>query len=33
MNKIIDYLYQPVFIKKRVNIGGVKTGIGIGLKL
>ena len=26
----IDYLYQPVRFKKQLDIGGMKTGIGIG---
>lgn len=26
----IDYLYQPVQFEKKVQIGGLKTGIGIG---
>lgn len=28
-----DYLYQPVHFEKRVDIGGIKTGIGIGIQL
>lgn len=26
----VDYLYQPIHFEKRVDIGGVKTGIGVG---
>lgn len=29
----VDYLYQPVYFEKFVNIGGVKIGGGIGIKL
>lgn len=28
----VDYLYQPVHFKRHVDIGGLKTGIGIGVK-
>lgn len=28
----VDYLYQPVHFETHVNIGGIKTGIGIGCK-
>lgn len=28
----VDYLYQPVHFEKHVDIGGLKTGAGIGLK-
>lgn len=28
----VDYLYQPVNFKTHVDIGGVKAGIGFGLK-
>lgn len=33
LDLFVDYLYQPVSFKKRVDIGGLKTGVGIGLKL
>ena len=29
----VDYLYQPVHFKTHVNIGGLKTGLGIGVRL
>lgn len=28
----VDYLYQPVHFKKHVDIGGLKTGIGLGVR-
>lgn len=28
----VDYLYQPVHFKTNVDIGGLKTGAGVGLK-
>ncbi|MBA3815637.1 MAG: hypothetical protein H0X29_03790 [Parachlamydiaceae bacterium] len=28
----VDYLYQPVHFDRRVDIGGFKTGAGIGVK-
>lgn len=28
----VDYLYQPVHFEKHVDIGGFKTGIGLGVK-
>ncbi len=28
----VDYLYQPVHFEKTVDIGGIKTGIGVGVK-
>lgn len=28
----IDYLYQPVHFKTDVDIGGIKTGLGLGVK-
>lgn len=29
----IDYSYQPVHLRKWVDVGGLKTGIGIGARL
>ena len=28
----VDYLYQPVHFETHVDIGGIKTGIGVGTK-
>lgn len=28
----VDYLYQPAHFETNVNIGGLKTGVGLGLK-
>lgn len=28
----VDYLYQPIHFETHVDIGGIKTGIGIGYK-
>lgn len=31
LDLFVDYLYQPVHFHKRVDIGGIKTGAGLGL--
>ena len=28
----VDYLYQPVHFETNVDIGGIKTGVGVGFK-
>jgi hypothetical protein len=28
----VDYLYQPVSFHHRVDVGGFKTGVGVGVK-
>ncbi len=33
LDAFVDYLYQPVYFEKFVNIGGVKVGGGIGIKI
>lgn len=30
LNVFFDYLYQPIFYSNRVDIGGLKSGLGIG---
>lgn len=30
LDVFVDYLYQPVHFEKRVDIGGIKAGIGVG---
>lgn len=32
LDLFVDYLYQPVHFKRRVDIGGLKTGLGAGVK-
>lgn len=32
LDLFVDYLYQPVYFKKHVDIGGFKTGAGLGIK-
>lgn len=32
MDVFVDYLYQPVHFKTHVDIGGFKTGAGLGVK-
>lgn len=32
LNFYADYIYQPVHFETTINIGGVKTGIGLGCK-
>lgn len=33
LDVFVDYLYQPMHFEKHVNVGGFKTGAGIGYKL
>lgn len=32
LDLFIDYLYQPIHFDKQVDIGGLKTGVGIGMQ-
>lgn len=32
LDVFVDYLYQPIHFEKRVDIGGIKAGLGIGYR-